>query len=130
MDSVKNKFTVGFAPLLYFAPTTDIPYLEFQPTNKISFELGGGVYNSNLHSSRSSNNAIKSGFTVRSGIKIFLDGGKIDDLGNAYWEVLGFYRQLQYINRLYNESSDTDPVFEQDYFSLGGDPKHAKYGDE
>ena len=126
-DSIINKFTVGVSPIRFVSPNEDIFYCEYRPKKKISFELGGGYFNLLEHPFPDKGTF---GYTVHTGIK-FYKSGKKDYPGDTYREILFFYRQVQYKNRFYGESSDTNPLFEQDYFTLGaGEHKNSKYGDE
>ena len=126
-DSITNKFTIGIAPLRFVSANEDIFYCEYQPKKKISFELGGGYFNLIDHPFTGKGTF---GYTICTGVKLY-KWGKKDCADDKYLEFICFYRQVQYKNRFYGESSDTNPLFEQDYFTFGsGEHKNSKYGDE
>ena len=114
-DSLKNKFTVGISPLLIFSPTPDIFYLEFQPKKEsFSIEVSGGTFNSFkllLGSLPNSSSDPFTGFTIRSGIKFYQKPTRGQRKGIFYYEIIGFYRQMQYNDRFYPNNADTDQIF-------------------
>ena len=96
-DSIKNKLSIGISPLLFLSPTSDIFFVEFRPTRRFSIEVGGGVHGlfwSPFYGS---------GFTVRSGMKIY--NSKKIGRSNSYHELLVFYRQLKYENEYYYDNN-------------------------
>lgn len=98
-DTIRNKLSIGISPLLFLSPTSDIFYLEFQPTPKFSIEVGGGAYGSFWSPFDQ-----KSGFTIRSGIKIY--SNKTNSLSHGYHEFLVFYRQIEYENEYYYNENE------------------------
>ena len=94
-DSIKNKFTVGVSPFLYVYPFEDGFYFEYQPKQRISFELGGGLYNLIKHPL---NDCGTSGFTIRAATKIY---STRDNNHCLYYEFLAFYRQVKYVNEYF-----------------------------
>jgi len=125
-DSVKNKFAVAISPMNFISPNEDGLFAQYNLNEKISFELGGGIYNLIKHPYATYN---AYGFTIRSGIKRYTK--RIRENVRFYHEILVFYRQMQYIDRHYYNDGEYSIYETTDDLSIGGTRvKIEKRGDE
>jgi hypothetical protein len=108
-DTVKNKFSIGVAPLLVGTAFEDGLYFEYQRKEQISFELGGGVYNFIKYPLPWYSYNTR-GFTIRSAIKLYRNLERIKHTGKLYYEILCFYRYMDFTDRYYN--GDVDAILE------------------